>query len=61
MPCSTTQTVHWIYIQHVNPGPEKVANWLPSPLGTLGVTMRLYAPRREAISGAWHPPAVRRV
>ncbi|WP_431232643.1 DUF1254 domain-containing protein [Mycolicibacterium psychrotolerans] len=50
-----------LYVQHSNPGPEKVANWLPAPLGTLGVTMRLYAPRREAISGAWHPPAVRRV
>ncbi|MCV7347907.1 DUF1254 domain-containing protein [Mycolicibacterium rhodesiae] len=50
-----------IYIQHSNPGPDKVANWLPAPQGTLGVTMRLYAPRREAISGAWHPPAVRKV
>ncbi len=51
-----------LYLQHRNPGPpEKVANWLPAPLGTLGVTMRLYAPpRREVISGAWHPPAVRR-
>ncbi|BBX07236.1 DUF1254 domain-containing protein [Mycolicibacterium aichiense] len=50
-----------LYLQHSNPGPEKAANWLPAPLGTLGVTMRLYAPRREAISGAWHPPAVRKV
>ncbi|WP_431239713.1 DUF1254 domain-containing protein [Mycolicibacterium aichiense] len=50
-----------LYLQHSNPGPEKVANWLPAPLGTLGVTMRLYAPRREAIAGAWHPPAVHKV
>ncbi len=34
-----------LYLQHSNPGPEKLSNWLPAPLGgTLGVTMRLYAP-----------------
>ncbi|MCV7213947.1 DUF1254 domain-containing protein [Mycobacterium crocinum] len=49
-----------LYLQHSNPGPEKVSNWLPAPLGTLGVTMRLYAPRREAIAGTWHPPVVRK-
>jgi hypothetical protein len=50
-----------LYLQHANPGGDKEANWLPAPLGALGVTMRLYAPRREAIAGTWHPPAVRRV
>ncbi|APE15528.1 DUF1254 domain-containing protein [Mycolicibacterium pallens] len=50
-----------LYLQHSNPGPEKLSNWLPAPLGTLGVTMRLYAPRREAIAGTWHPPVVRKV
>ncbi|WP_396932180.1 DUF1254 domain-containing protein [Mycolicibacterium sp.] len=50
-----------LYLQHSNPGPEKVSNWLPAPPGPLGVTMRLYAPRREAIAGTWHPPAVRKV
>ncbi|AQT80652.1 hypothetical protein B1R94_17380 [Mycolicibacterium litorale] len=49
-----------LYLQHTNPGADREANWLPAPLGTLGVTMRLYAPRREAIAGTWHPPAVRR-
>lgn len=50
-----------LYIQHANPGPERQSNWLPAPLGTLGVTMRLYAPRRAVIDGKWRPPAVRRV
>ena len=51
-----------LYIQHDNPGDEKQSNWLPSPAsGTLGATMRLYAPAPEALDGRWNPPAVRRV
>lgn len=50
-----------LFLQHGNPGAEKVANWLPAPLGALGVTMRLYAPRREILDGKWHPPAIRRI
>lgn len=49
-----------IWISHANPGPEHVANWLPAPLGPLGITMRLYAPRPAALSGEWVPPAVQR-
>ncbi|AKK27242.1 DUF1254 domain-containing protein [Mycobacterium sp. EPa45] len=50
-----------LYLQHANPGADKETNWLPAPLETLGITMRLYAPRREAIAGRWRPPAVRKV
>jgi hypothetical protein len=50
-----------LYLQHDNPGPDKVANWLPAPRGPLGVTMRIYAPLPDALSGAWVPPPVRRV
>lgn len=49
-----------LYLQHVNPGPERESNWLPAPLGPLGVTMRLYAPHPEALDGRWNPPAVRK-
>jgi hypothetical protein len=51
-----------IYIQHANPGKEREANWLPAPAsGGLGVTMRMYAPRAEALDGRWAAPAVLRV
>jgi hypothetical protein len=49
-----------LYLQHSNPGPEREANWLPSPTGPLGVTMRLYAPKRAALDGTWNPPPVRK-
>jgi hypothetical protein len=51
-----------LYIQHEDPGPDKESNWLPAPAtGTLGVTMRLYAPKAEALDGRWNPPAIKRV
>jgi hypothetical protein len=49
-----------IVVQHANPGPERVSNWLPAPAGPLGITMRLYAPKPEALSGGWAPPPVTR-
>jgi hypothetical protein len=50
-----------LYIQHEDPGPDKVGNWLPAPRGALGLTMRLYGPRAEALDGRWGPPAMKRV
>jgi hypothetical protein len=50
-----------LFLQHERPGPEQVPNWLPAPRGPLGVTMRLYAPRPEALDGRWAPPPIRRV
>ncbi len=51
-----------LYIQNENPGPEKEANWLPAPAsGPLGLTMRVYSPRQEALDGRWNPPALQRV
>lgn len=49
-----------LYIQNENPGAELESNWLPSPKsGKLGLTMRLYAPRPEALDGRWNPPAIK--
>ena len=51
-----------IYIQHESPGTDKESNWLPSSAkGVLGVTMRLYAPRPQALDGRWVPPAIKKV
>ncbi|WP_206107750.1 DUF1254 domain-containing protein [Paludisphaera rhizosphaerae] len=50
-----------LFIQHENPGTDKTANWLPAPTGPLGLTMRLYGPKPQALDGRWHPPAVKRV
>ena len=50
-----------LYLQHDSPGPERESNWLPAPRGPLGVTMRLYAPKTEALDGRWVPPALQRV
>ncbi len=50
-----------LYIQHASPGADKVSNWLPAPVCALGVTMRLYAPKAQALDGRWAPPPIRRV
>ncbi|MFF0479526.1 DUF1254 domain-containing protein [Streptomyces sp. NPDC004284] len=49
-----------IHISHHDPGPDRRTNWLPAPLGPLGITMRLYAPSPQALDGTWNPPPVRR-
>lgn len=49
-----------LFIQHESPGADSESNWLPAPKsGKLGLTMRLYAPRQEALDGRWSPPAIR--
>lgn len=49
-----------IYIQHANPGDDRESNWLPGPAnGTAAITMRLYAPKPQALDGRWAPPAVK--
>ncbi len=50
-----------LYLQQANPGGDKESNWLPSGPGTLGVTMRLYAPKADALNGNWNPPKIKRL
>ncbi len=50
-----------LYFQNESPGKEGEANWLPAPKGAFNLTMRLYAPRSEALTGKWSPPPVMKV
>jgi hypothetical protein len=47
-----------LYFQNESPGKDKVVNWLPAPKGPFNLTMRLYGPRSEALTGKWNPPPV---
>jgi hypothetical protein len=47
-----------LYFQNSSPGTDKETNWLPAPKGAFNLTMRLYAPKSEALTGKWNPPAV---
>jgi hypothetical protein len=49
-----------LYIQNESPGRDKEANWLPAPKGPFNLLMRLYAPKSDALTGKWNPPAVRK-
>jgi hypothetical protein len=49
-----------LYFQNENPGSDREANWLPAPKGPFNLTMRLYAPKSEALTGVWNPPAIKR-
>jgi len=50
-----------IYLQRDSPGEDKESNWLPAPANSFNIIMRLYWPRKEALSGAWKLPPVERV
>jgi hypothetical protein len=47
-----------LYFQNPSPGADKEANWLPAPKGPFNLTMRLYAPKSDALTGKWNPPPV---
>jgi len=47
-----------IYFQNESPGRDKETNWLPAPKAPFNLTMRLYGPRSEALTGKWSPPPV---
>lgn len=50
-----------LYVQKDSPGKAKESNWLPAPNDEFYLVMRLYWPKKEALDGAWKPPAVKRV
>jgi len=50
-----------LYFQNDSPGADKEANWLPAPKGPFNLTMRIYAPKSDALTGKWNPPPVTKV
>lgn len=50
-----------IYFQPDSPGRDLEANWLPTKPGRFYVLLRLYAPRREILTGAWSAPDIQRI
>ena len=46
-----------LYFQNASPGADKEANWLPAPKGPFNLTMRLYAPKSDALTGQVEPAA----
>ena len=49
-----------IFVQHRAPRGAARANWLPAPAGRFRLALRIYEPRRSALSGRWKPPPVKR-
>jgi hypothetical protein len=49
-----------LYFQNESPGKDKEVNWLPAPKGPFNLTMRMYSPTSDALTGKWNPPAVHR-
>jgi hypothetical protein len=50
-----------LYFQNESPGKDREANWLPAPKGAFNLTMRLYSPKLEALTGRWAPAAITKV
>ena len=46
-----------LHVQHESPGKDREANWLPAPAGPFWMSLRLYCPKEEALTGAWKQPA----
>jgi len=47
-----------LYFQNDSPGADKESNWLPAPKAPFNLTMRIYAPKSEVLTGQWNPPPI---
>ncbi len=50
-----------IVLRHDSPGEDQAGNWLPAPKGPFYLSMRIYGPKGDVLSGKWAPPPVMRV
>jgi hypothetical protein len=49
-----------LYFQSDSPGKGKETNWLPAPKAPFNLTMRLYSPQSDALTGKWNPPPIKK-
>ncbi|MEG5910377.1 DUF1254 domain-containing protein [Enterobacter mori] len=49
-----------IFISKNIPIVGKVSNWLPAPQSGYQLTMRIYSPKDEVLSGEWVPPVIKK-
>jgi DNA sulfur modification protein DndE len=49
------------YIQKDNPGKDKEANWLPSPVGGFILMFRFYWPEQAILDGTWKLPEIKKI
>lgn len=47
-----------LLIQNQSPGADMESNWLPAPKAVFTLTLRLYAPKSDALTGRWNPPPI---
>jgi len=50
-----------LYFQNESPGADRESNWLPAPKDSFNFTMRIYAPKSDALTGKWNPPLVKKI
>jgi hypothetical protein len=50
-----------LYVQHLSPGREKEANWLPAPQGKFNLTFRAYQPGPAILDFTYRAPPVVKV
>jgi len=47
-----------LWVQRESPGKDKESNWLPAAPGAFNLSLRLYWPGGEILTGKWLPPRV---
>jgi hypothetical protein len=50
-----------LLFQGDSPGKDEESNWLPAPKAPFNLTMRLYSPQADALTGKWNPPPVKKL
>ena len=50
-----------IYLQRDRPEGDKAANWLPTPAGSMRLSLRAYLPKQELRGRKWRVPGILKV